>query len=205
MAGTEAFRPGKQGVRKDKQSPTKKCGRCDIAKQKGVDKHVNINRNIRAKEVRLISAEGEQLGIMPIALALEKAEEAGLDLVEVSPTARPPVCKIMDYGRYKYQQTKKIQEARKKQATFQIKEIKLRPKTDTHDLEIKLGHIKRFIAKKNKVKVTVMFRGREITMKDRGRELLDQIAETAKDFAGVEMLPKMEGRTMTMLLAPKSS
>jgi len=142
---------------------------------------------------------------MPIALALEKAEEAGLDLVEVSPTARPPVCKIMDYGRYKYQQTKKIQEARKKQATFQIKEIKLRPKTDTHDLEIKLGHIKRFIAKKNKVKVTVMFRGREITMKDRGRELLDQIAETAKDFAGVEMLPKMEGRTMTMLLAPKSS
>ncbi len=126
-----------------------------------------------------------------------------MDLVEVSPTATPPVCKIMDYGRFKYQQDKKLQEAKKKQTTFQIKEIKVRPKTDTHDLEIKIGHIKRFIDKKNKVKVTVVFRGREITLTDRGRSLLDQIAEDTKMFATVEQQSKMEGRTMNMVLAPK--
>jgi translation initiation factor IF-3 len=109
----------------------------------------------------------------------------------------------MDYGRYRYQQDKKLQEARKKQSAFQIKEIKVRPKTDTHDLEIKLGHIEKFIGKKNKVKVTVMFRGREITMTDRGRALLEQIADQADEFAAVEQPPKMEGRTMTMLLGPK--
>ena len=109
----------------------------------------------------------------------------------------------MDYGRYKYQQDKKQQEARKKQSTFQVKEIKVRPKTDTHDLEIKLGHIKKFIGKKNKVKVTVMFRGREITMTDRGRGLLEQIAEQTAEYATLEQPPKMEGRTMTMVLGPK--
>lgn len=131
------------------------------------------------------------------------AEDLGLDLVEVSPTATPPVCKIMDYGRFKYQQDKKQQEAKKKQTTFQVKEIKVRPKTDLHDLEIKIGHIKRFIDKKNKVKVTVVFRGREITLTDRGRSLLDQIAEDTKLFATVEQHSKMEGRTMNMVLAPK--
>jgi translation initiation factor IF-3 len=141
--------------------------------------------------------------VLPLSTAISTAEEAGLDLVEISPNASPPVCKIMDYGRYRYQQDKKLQEARKKQSAFQIKEIKVRPKTDTHDLEIKLGHIEKFIGKKNKVKVTVMFRGREITMTDRGRALLEQIATQADEFATVESPPKMEGRTMTMLLGPR--
>ncbi len=143
------------------------------------------------------------MGVVPFTSAITTAEEFGLDLVEVSPNAKPPVCKIMDYGRYKYQLDKKQQEARKKQATFQIKEIKLRPKTDSHDLEIKLGHLKRFIEKKNKVKVTVMFRGREITMTERGREVLQEIAGKAVEFATIEQHPKMEGRTMTMVLSPK--
>ncbi len=143
------------------------------------------------------------MGVVPFTSAITTAEEFGLDLVEVSPNAKPPVCKIMDYGRYKYQLDKKQQEARKKQATFQIKEIKLRPKTDSHDLDIKLGHLKRFVEKKNKVKVTVMFRGREITMTERGREVLQEIAGKAAEFATVEQHPKMEGRTMTMVLSPK--
>ena len=143
------------------------------------------------------------MGILPFQSALDKAEELGLDLVEVSPSAKPPVCKIMDYGRYKYQLDKKQQEARKKQSSIQLKEIKLRPKTDTHDLEIKLGHLKKFIEKKNKVKVTVMFRGREITMTDRGRRVLQAVSEKAGEFASIEQHPKMEGRTMTMVLGPK--
>jgi translation initiation factor IF-3 len=126
-----------------------------------------------------------------------------LDLVEVSPNANPPVCKIMDYGRYKYEQTKKQQEAKKKQSTFQVKEIKIRPKTGEHDLNTKLNHIKRFIDKKDKVKVTVIFRGREITLSSRGRELLQYIAESAAEYASVEQSPKFEGRIMTMVLAPK--
>jgi len=140
---------------------------------------------------------------LPFETAINTAEEVGLDLVEVSPNAKPPVCKIMDYGRFKYQQDKKQQEARKKQTAFQLKEIKLRPKTDTNDLEIKLGHLKKFIEKKNKVKVTIMFRGREITMTDRGRQLLQTVSEKTGEFASVEQHPKMEGRTMTMVLAPK--
>jgi len=131
------------------------------------------------------------------------AGDHGLDLVEVSPNANPPVCKIMDYGRYKYEQTKKQQEAKKKQSTFQVKEIKVRPKTGEHDLNTKLNHIKRFIDKKDKVKVTVIFRGREITLSGRGRELLLSIAQSAEEFATVEQAPKFEGRVMTMVLAPK--
>ena len=131
------------------------------------------------------------------------AGDFGLDLVEVSPNANPPVCKIMDYGRYKYEQTKKQQEAKKKQSTFQIKEIKVRPKTGEHDIQVKLNHINRFIEKKDKVKVTVVFRGREITLSNRGRELLAHIAQQAEEYAIVEQHPKLEGRTMTMVLAPK--
>jgi translation initiation factor IF-3 len=127
-----------------------------------------------------------------------------LDLVEISPNAKPPVCKIMDYGRFKYEQTKKQQEAKKKQTTFQIKEIKVRPKTGEHDLETKMGHIRKFLDRKDKVKVTVMFRGREITLSDRGRELLRTIAEELEEIAVVEQYPKFEGRTMMMVLAPKS-
>jgi translation initiation factor IF-3 len=163
----------------------------------------NINKNIRAKEVRVIDPDGEQLGVVPTYKALAIAGDHGLDLVEVSPNANPPVCKIMDYGRYKYEQTKKQQEAKKKQSTFQVKEIKIRPKTGEHDLNTKLNHIRRFIDKKDKVKVTVIFRGREITLSNRGRELLKLIAERAEEFASVEQSPKFEGRSMTMVLAPK--
>ena len=123
--------------------------------------------------------------------------------MEVSPTANPPVCKIMDYGRYKYEQTKKQQEAKKKQTTFQVKEIKVRPKTGEHDLQTKLGHIRKFLGRKDKVKVTVMFRGREIALSGRGRQLLEQIAQEMEEIAVVEQLPKFEGRTMMMVLAPR--
>jgi translation initiation factor IF-3 len=158
---------------------------------------------IREKEVRLIDPEGNQVGIIPLEEAMEKAAGYGLDLVEISPNAKPPVCKIMDYGRYKYEQTKKLQEAKKKQSTTQIKEIKVRPKTGDHDLQVKIGHIKRFLGNKDKVKVTVMFRGREITLSELGREVLQRIAEETEDLCVVEQYPKFEGRTMVMVLAPK--
>ncbi|MDJ0808618.1 MAG: translation initiation factor IF-3 [Desulfobacterales bacterium] len=163
----------------------------------------NINRKIRAREVRVIDPDGEQIGVVPIEAALKTAADLGLDLVEVSPNANPPVCKIMDYGRYKYEQTKKKQEAKKKQTTFQVKEIKVRPKTGDHDLQVKMGHIRKFLGKKDKVKVTVLFRGREITLSDRGRELLQRIAAEFEDIAVVEQYPKFEGRTMMMVLSPK--
>ncbi|MCD6184965.1 MAG: translation initiation factor IF-3 [Deltaproteobacteria bacterium] len=162
-----------------------------------------INRDIRAKEVRVIDAEGNQAGILPIHQALALAKDHSLDLVEVSPNAKPPVCKIMDYGRYKYEQTKKKQEAKKKQSIVQIKEIKVRPKTGNHDLQTKIGHITKFIGNKDKVKVTVMFRGREITLSQQGRDVLNKIAESVSEIATVELYPKFEGRTMIMMLVPK--
>lgn len=164
---------------------------------------MNTNKEIRAKEVRVIDPDGNQLGVIPTQEALRAATEFGLDLVEVSPNANPPVCKIMDYGKYKYELTKKQQEAKKKQSTFQLKEIKIRPKTGDHDLQVKIGHIRKFLGKKDKVRVTVVFRGREITLSDRGRELLSQVAETVSDISAVEQFPKFEGRTMVMVLAPK--
>jgi len=163
----------------------------------------NINRAIRAREVRVIDPEGNQVGVITIEAALAAAAEFGLDLVEVSPNANPPVCKIMDYGRFKYEQTKKKQEAKKKQTTFQVKEIKVRPKTGDHDLEVKMGHIRKFLDKRDKVKVTVMFRGREITLSAMGRELLERIVVALEDVAVVEQEPRFEGRTMMMVLAPK--
>lgn len=163
----------------------------------------NINKEIRAKEVRLIDQDGNQVGVVPAKQAMAAAAESGLDLVEVSPNAVPPVCKIMDYGRFKYEQTKKLQEAKKKQTTFQIKEIKVRPKTGEHDLMVKIGHIKRFIERKDKIKVTVVFRGREITLSEQGREMLDTIARETEEIATVEQEPRFEGRTMVMILAPK--
>jgi len=164
---------------------------------------VNINRQIRAREVRCVDPDGNQIGVIPLDKALATAGEFGLDLVEVSPTAKPPVCKIMDYGRYKYQQTKKRQEAKKKQTTFQVKEIKVRPKTGEHDLNTKIGHARRFLEKRDKVKVTVLFRGREITLTDLGLGLLEKIATETQDVAVVEQEPKFEGRTMVMILAPR--
>ncbi len=131
------------------------------------------------------------------------SDDYGLDLVEVSPNAKPPVCKIMDYGRYKYELTKQKQEAKKKQSSFQVKEIKVRPKTGDHDLQTKIGHIRKFIDKKDKVKVTVIFRGREITLAQMGRDVLEKVAQATEDVTVVEQYPKFEGRTMVMLLAPK--
>lgn len=151
----------------------------------------------------MIDPEGNQLGVLAIHKALATAGDFGLDLVEVSPTANPPVCKIMDYGRYKYELTKKQQEAKKKQSTFQVKEIKVRPKTGDHDLQTKIGHIKKFLGKKDKVKVTVVFRGREITLAALGKEVLDQIMAETEALAVVEQRPKFEGRTMVMILSPK--
>jgi translation initiation factor IF-3 len=164
---------------------------------------VRINQDIRVKEVRVIDPDGTQIGILPIREALAAANQFGLDLVEVSPMAKPPVCKIMDYGRYKYEQTKKQQEAKKRQTTYQLKEIKVRPKTGEHDLQTKLGHIKKFLERKDKVKVTVMFRGREIALSERGRELLRQLATEVEDIAVIEQEPKFEGRTIIMVLSPK--
>ncbi len=163
----------------------------------------NINQEIRARQVRTIDPEGRQLGILPIEQALAAAAEFGLDLVEVSPNADPPVCKIMDYGRYRYEQTKKKQEAKKKQSSFRVKEIKVRPKTGPHDLEVKTGRIREFLAKKDKVKVTVMFRGREISLTQMGMDLLQKIAASLEDVAAVEQAPKFDNRTLFMVLTPK--
>jgi len=169
-----------------------------------VKDQTRINENIRAQELRVIDPDGNQIGILQRHEALAHAGDFGLDLVEVSPNANPPVCKIMDYGRYKYEQTKKLQEAKKKQTTFQVKEIKLRPKTGEHDLQTKIGHIKKFLGKKDKVKVTVIFRGREVALAGHGRELLNFIIEETAELSALEQAPKFEGRTMIMVLSPKA-
>ena len=149
-----------------------------------------------------MDSAGEQLGVMPTAEALSAAEEAGLDLVEVSATASPPVCRIMDYGKFKYQQSKKARETKKKQTTILVKEMKFRVKTEEHDFQFKVRNIRKFIKEGNKVKVLLMFRGREITHTDLGRKKLNRVAEELKDDASMENMPKLEGRNMSMLLTP---
>jgi len=161
------------------------------------------NRQIRAREVRVIGAEGQQVGILPMDEALALAGEQGLDLVEVAPNADPPVCRVMDYGKYKYEQQKKQQEARKKQTVVQIKEIKVRPKTDEHDFNTKVKHVRRFLEDGDRCKVTVFFRGREIVHKDRGENILARVVQAVEDIAKVEQEPRAEGRTLFLLLAPK--
>ena len=151
----------------------------------------------------MIGANSEQLGILPLHEALALAESQQLDLVEVSPTAVPPVCRIMDYGKFKYQQSKKLQEARKKQVQVQVKEVKLRPKTDEHDILFKIKHVRRFLEEGNKAKITVVFRGREITHMNLGQNALDRFVEDLKDIAIIEVRPKMEGRNMFIIVAPK--
>jgi translation initiation factor IF-3 len=152
--------------------------------------------------VRLISPEGTQLGIKPIKEALDIAYEYGLDLVEVAPNAEPPVCRIMDYGKYKYEQEQKAKRARKHQAITVIKEIKLRPKIEDHDFEVKKRHVIRFLTNGAKVKVTIMFRGREMAHPEIGRRLLDRLAEEVSDLGKIESPPKLDGRNMIMMLAP---
>lgn len=158
---------------------------------------------IKVPEVRLIDSEGNQAGVMTLNEALQLAQEAGLDLVEVAPEAEPPVCRIMDFGRYKYQQSKKAQESKKKSTVIQIKEVKLRPKTAEHDYQFKLRNIRKFLSQKNKTKVSLMFRGREIAHANLAKGMLDRIVEDVVDLGTVEQYPKLEGRNMTMVLAPK--
>jgi translation initiation factor IF-3 len=168
-------------------------------------KDVRINREIRAKEVRVIDPEGKQLGILPVFEALRLATNYDLDLVEVSPKSEPPVCRIMDYGKFKYQQSKKAHDAKKKQAVVHIKEVKMRPKTEEHDFQFKLRHIERFLKEGNKTKVTVVFRGRELAHPDLGKNMLARITEEAKEWGKVEQSPKFEGKNFIMILAPIQS
>ena len=163
---------------------------------------VRRNEQIRAREVRVIGAEGEQIGILPCSDAIAMAREAGYDLVEVAANAEPPVCRIMDFGKFKYEQQQKKKEAKKNQTVVQIKEIKVRPKTDDHDYETKVRHIRRFLEDGDRCKVTVFFRGREIVHKDRGESILDKIIADTADVGKVEQAPSAEGRTLQMLLIP---
>ena len=162
-----------------------------------------INEQIRDKEVRLISEDGEQLGIMSSREALKLAMEAELDLVKIAPTAKPPVCKIIDYGKYKYEQTRKEKEAKKKQKTVEIKEVRLSPNIETNDLNTKANNAKKFITKGNKVKVTLRFRGREMAHIQQSKHILDDFAELLSDIAVIEKPAKLEGRNMSMVLTEK--
>jgi translation initiation factor IF-3 len=167
-----------------------------------INQRTRINQQIRISPVRVIDPEGEQVGIVPIERALELAEELGLDLVEVAPMARPPVCRIMDYGKFKYEEQRKAREARKKQHQIQIKEVKMRPGIEDHDFDFKTRHARRFLEEGNKVKVTMMFRGRQMAHPEIGREVLDKVLKELSDISKVEMHPTMEARAMTMVLSP---
>ncbi|AKO97456.1 MAG: translation initiation factor IF-3 [Marinovum algicola] len=161
-----------------------------------------MNERIRAPEIRLIGAEGENVGVVSPARAMEMAADAGLDLVEISPNANPPVCKIMDFGKFKYEQQKRESEARKKQKIIEVKEVKFRPNTDTHDYDVKMRNVFKFLENGDKVKVTLRFRGREMAHQNLGRELLERVAEDVKEIGKIENMPKMEGRQMIMMIGP---
>ena len=161
-----------------------------------------VNDKIRAPEIRLIGAEGENVGVVHPAKAMQMAVDAGLDLVEISPNANPPVCKIMDFGKFKYETQKREAEARKKQKIIEIKEVKFRPNTDTHDYDVKMRNVFKFLENGDKVKVTLRFRGREMAHQNLGRELLERVAADTKEIGKVENMPKMEGRQMIMLIGP---
>jgi translation initiation factor IF-3 len=167
-----------------------------------ISKDVRINEDIRAREVRVVDAESNQLGIMPLREALRLAEEKQLDLVEVAAQAKPPVCRIMDYGKHKYEQSKREKEARKKQKIINVKEIKFRPNIDDHDFDVKVRNAVRFLKDGDKVKATIMFRGRQIVHTQLGQQLLKRLAEVVKDYATVERQPKLEGKNMIMILVP---
>ncbi|HFD80803.1 MAG TPA: translation initiation factor IF-3 [Gammaproteobacteria bacterium] len=162
-----------------------------------------LNADITATEVRLVGPEGEQVGIVPLEEARRVAEEAGMDLVEISPQAEPPVCKVMDYGKFRFEEQKKRQASRKKQKQIQVKEIKFRPGTDIGDYNVKLRNLTRFLTEGDKVKVTLRFRGREMAHQELGRDLLKRVEADLAELGTVEQYPKMEGRQMVMVLAPK--
>lgn len=162
-----------------------------------------INEQIRDREVRVVGENGEQLGVMPAKDAMKLAVEAELDLVKIAPTAKPPVCKIIDYGKYKYELARKEKEAKKKQKTVELKEVRLSPNIDTNDLNTKMTNAKKFLSKGNKVKVTLRFRGREMAHVHKSRHILDEFAEELKDIAVIEKPAKMEGRSLSMVLTEK--
>lgn len=164
-----------------------------------------VNEAIRAREVRVIGPDGAQIGIKPIQEALELAQKANLDLVLVAPNGKPPVCKIMDFGKYRYEQQKKDKEARKKQKTINVKEVRFSPTIDEHDFNTKLRNARRFLEKGDKVKASIRFRGRAITHSEIGKEVLDRLAEECKDIAIVETKPKMDGRSMFLIMAPNAN
>jgi translation initiation factor IF-3 len=164
---------------------------------------IRVNHRIRVPEVRVVLDDGSQLGVMPTSEALKAAEGRGLDLVEVNPKSVPPVCKILDFGRYKYEEKKRASDAKRKQTVVELKEVKLRPKTDDHDLQVKVRAARRFLESGNKVKFTVRFRGREITHPQRAQMQLDWLIEQLIDLANVEQRPQMEGRTMSAIVGPK--
>jgi translation initiation factor IF-3 len=161
-----------------------------------------VNERIRIREVRLVDENGQQVGVVPTMQALEMARDRGLDLVEVAPNAIPPVCRLMDYGKYRYEQSRKERESRKNQTVVELKEVRIRPKIDDHDLETKGRNAAKFLDGGDKVKVSVLFRGREMAHPEIGRGLLDQLIELLRPHGSVEQAPKIEGRTMTMILAP---
>jgi len=162
-----------------------------------------VNEQISLPKIRLIDEEGENHGVVATADALDRARDVGLDLVEVSPAADPPVCKILDYGRFKYEVQKKKNEARKKQKVIEVKEIKMRPNIDTHDYDVKMRSIQRFLGEGDKVKVTMRFRGREMAHQERGLDVLNRVRQEVDEMAKVEQFPKLEGRQMTMVMAPR--
>jgi translation initiation factor IF-3 len=166
-------------------------------------KRVRVNRQIRISPVRVIGADGSQLGILEVDVAMRMAEEAGLDLVEVAATARPPVVRIMDYGKYKFEMAKQARVAKKKQHVIELKEVKVRPGIDDHDFETKTRHARRFLEEKNKVKVTMMFRGRQVAHPELGQAVLERVAATLVDVGKIETAGRLEGKSMTMILAPK--
>ncbi|WP_366938880.1 translation initiation factor IF-3 [uncultured Paracoccus sp.] len=162
-----------------------------------------VNERIRVSEIRLIGADGENVGVVPPSVGLQMAQDAGLDLVEISPNATPPVCKVMDLGKFKYEQQKREAEARKKQKIIEIKEIKFRPGTDTHDYDVKMRSVMKFLTEGDKVKVTLRFRGREMAHQDLGLELLNRVRDDVGEAGKIESMPKLEGRQMVMMIAPK--
>ncbi len=162
-----------------------------------------MNERIRVSEIRLIGPDGENVGVVPPSVGLQMAQDAGLDLVEISPNATPPVCKVMDLGKFKYEQQKREAEARKKQKIIEVKEIKFRPGTDTHDYDVKMRSVMKFLGEGDKVKVTLRFRGREMAHQDLGLELLNRVKDDVGEAGKVESMPKLEGRQMVMMIAPK--
>ncbi|MGH2587239.1 MAG: translation initiation factor IF-3 [Dehalococcoidia bacterium] len=167
-----------------------------------ITREFRINDRIRVREVRLIDDEGGQIGVVPVAEALQMARDKGLDLVEVAPNAVPPVCRILDYGKFKYEQSKKEREARKHQHNVVLREVRMKPKIDDHDVNVRMRTVEKLLKEGDKVKVSVMFRGREVTHPEIGRALLNRIYDRVKDLGTVEKQPSMEGRFMTMILAP---